>query len=202
MCLWQNGRFDPALVTEEVAMHLVTVENDYRLLETTQDYYRTMEDQFDVESIIQSMILEHHCGNETNGSTRGPWISTKEDLADYRRAISQYTHLPHIRQKAFFLRNNIMVEGAPIGTKIPRDMPFVQLVDSPTTCSTITTMSTNLGYWMDQAASLHKTLIIFSGSLTWYSTPSHHTIHQNQTILSTYLFNLYPLNPPFPLNLP
>lgn len=162
VCLFQNGRFDPTLVTEEVVMHLVTAENDYRLLETTQDYYTAM-DNFDssisVESIIQSVILEHHCGDE-----RGSWISSKEDLAVYRRAISQYTHLPNIRQKAFFLRNNIMVNGAPILSNLPRDMSFVQLVDAPST--TITTMSTNLGYWLDQAASLHKTLIVFSGSLT------------------------------------
>ena len=148
-------------------MHLVTAENDYRLLETTQDYYTAM-DNFDssisVESIIQSVILEHHCGDE-----RGSWISSKEDLAVYRRAISQYTHLPNIRQKAFFLRNNIMVNGAPILSNLPRDMSFVQLV-APST--TITTMSTNLGYWLDQAASLHKTLIVFSGSLTWYHPPS------------------------------
>ena len=176
VCFSQHdGRFDPSLVTEDLAMHLITAENDYRLLETTQDYYMAMEkydSSISVENIIQSAILAHHCDHEKKESQQSPWKCTKEDLAIYRRTISQYTHLPNIRQKAFFLRNNIMVEGVPIGSIIPRDMSFVQLVDSSTVSAAITTMKANLGYWMDQATSLNKTLIIFSGSLTWYNIPT------------------------------
>ena len=172
-------------------MHLITAENDYRLLETTQDYYMAMEkydSSISVENIIQSAILAHHCDHEKKESQQSPWKCTKEGLAIYRRTISQYTHLPNIRQKAFFLRNNIMVEGVPIGSIIPRDMSFVQLVDSSIASAAITTMKTNLGYWMDHAISLNKTLIIFSGSLTWYNIPSQPTPSLNPLLLLTHSF--------------
>jgi hypothetical protein len=36
--------------------------------------------------------------------------------------VSKFTHLPHIREKGFFLKNNILKEGCSIGSDVPLSM--------------------------------------------------------------------------------
>ena len=53
-----------------------------------------------------------------------------ELMAQYRHAISRFTHIPAVRKVAFFLRNNIMVRGAEEGSTVPLDLPLVSFASN------------------------------------------------------------------------
>ena len=83
------------------------------------------------------------------------------ELVAYRYQISKFTHLPNIRAKGFFLKNNIMVDGlCNVGSIVPN----MQLHNYNNDFN-VDDMST-FYYWTQKATLANKTLVIFSGSIT------------------------------------
>jgi len=147
-----TGAFDPKKLNEHVARHVVKAEEKFRLQKMVQDEYRIVREQSPflmLEDDIQMTMMSQH--------GVAPQHVHSRSLAEWRMALSAYSHVPSVRQSAFFLRNNIMVPGAPVGAVCDRSLPLFTLSSGEEKC---------LGNYIDQAASAGKKLVIFAGSLT------------------------------------
>jgi hypothetical protein len=151
-----NGRLEISKITEGIVEHLIDSEQKFRHRSTTQELYRFIRQNYhDIipEDVIQRQIMIAH-GIQ-------PPISDAE-LRTYRLEISKFTHLPHIRAKGFFLKNNIMVEGVcTIGSPIPANLILYKYNEDHNLQD-----KTTLSWWMNKAEFERKTLVIFTGSIT------------------------------------
>jgi hypothetical protein len=149
-----SGRLDSSLITVDVCEHLVTCESNFRKRSSTQEFHVFMRENHPsllAEDAIQRNIMISH-------GIKSP-VSDKE-LYEYRKQVSKFTHLPHIREKGFFLKNNILKEGCSIGSDVPLSMRLYNYnTDHSESQST-------LGSWLNKASEEDKTLVVFSGSIT------------------------------------
>ena len=154
---------DADAFTEELVIHLLKSEQEYRHGKDIQDLYgktrRTFEaaghnanhnyDSYLLEDDIQKLMMIRHGVKEVDVRLRATTTTTttttttinetqflyllqEKDtsisdtlLMQYRQAISRFTHIPAVRAVAFFLRNNIMVRGAEVGSQIPPELPLL-----------------------------------------------------------------------------
>lgn len=150
-----NGRLDTNVITENTVEHLIGSEQAFRYKDSIQELYRHIRRNYKhiiAEDVIQRYVMMAH-GIRAS-------ISDSE-LIVYRLHVRKFTHLPHIREKGFFLRNNIMVEGlCRVGSIVPdlklHNYNANDIIDSYST----------LHYWTQKATSENKTLVIFAGSIT------------------------------------
>jgi len=150
-----RGRLDISTIDENMVEHLISFEQEFRYRSTIQELYRHIRKEYKhliTEDIIQRYVMMAH----------GVLAPIKDsELKNYRHHISKFTHLPNIRAKGFFLKNNIMVDGlCNVGSIVP-DMQLHNYNND----FNVNDMST-LYCWTQKAALANKTLVIFSGSIT------------------------------------
>jgi predicted secreted protein len=160
------GALDVTLINEEAVSHLMLCEQQLRVSLEVQNAYPDMRSMNVIlEDQLQMYILYLH----------GVENATTKELETYRSVVSNFTHIPTIRQNAFFLRNNVRVVGAQCGTVVPRDIPLYNLefesstyvrADSSSSTDINQLSSICLGDCIDHAQKLNKQLIILAGSLT------------------------------------
>lgn len=150
-----EGRLDVSTIDENMVEHLISSEQEFRYRSTIQELYRHIRKEYKhliTEDIIQRYVMMAH----------GVLAPIKDsELVAYRYQISKFTHLPNIRAKGFFLKNNIMVDGlCNVGSIVPN----MQLHNYNNDFN-VDDMST-FYYWTQKATLANKTLVIFSGSIT------------------------------------
>jgi len=150
-----EGRLDISTIDENMVEHLISSEQEFRYRSTIQELYRHIRKEYKhliTEDIIQRYVMMAH----------GVLAPIKDsELVAYRYQISKFTHLPNIRAKGFFLKNNIMVDGlCNVGSIVPN----MQLHNYNNDFN-VDDMST-FYYWTQKATLANKTLVIFSGSIT------------------------------------
>ena len=151
-----SGRLDINLIKLETCEHLIISEHKFRLRQNTQRFHNFIRNNYPnkfAEDFIQKQIIISH-------GVKSP-VSDLE-LSLYRKKLSTFTHLPHIREKAFFLKNNIMVKGVPVNTIAPESMKLH--VYNQKHCDRL--YSCTLGDWLNKANEQNKLLVVLSGSIT------------------------------------
>lgn len=149
-----NGDVVPdLLLDEDISSHLFRSENQLRLTDEIQDLYRFVRKSFPsllLEDHIQRLVMAQH----------GVVNLADSQLSQYRIAMSETAHLPNIKKHAFFLRNNIIKDGLPVGSEVDPNISFETLSDSGTD------EKTTLGTLLNRLRETGKKLIILCGSLT------------------------------------
>lgn len=126
-----RGRLDAKKVTRDAVCHLLLAEQAFRLTPEVQAFYSELRRQAPLmitEDFVQRAVMAAHGGyssarEETQSlekiSANSVCIPEEyDDLGAYRQAIALHTDDEQIRSQVFFLRNNIVVPHAELGTKV------------------------------------------------------------------------------------
>ena len=127
-----DGRLDPSKVTAHAALHLLLAEQAFRLSPAVQALYGELRRRAPLllaEDLVQRAVLAAHGGWVDAAAQSGLLAELgpgsvgldqgSDDLGAYRRAVSQHSQEPEIRSRIFFLRNNIVVPHAAVGSVVP-----------------------------------------------------------------------------------
>ena len=125
-----RGRLDPKKVTRDAAFHLLLAEQAFRLTPEVQAFYAQLRRRAPLmltEDLVQRAVMAAHGGYSAGEELQSLYNVTAnsicipeeyDNLAAYRQAIALHTDDEQIRSQVFFLRNNIVVPHAELGTKV------------------------------------------------------------------------------------
>jgi len=125
-----RGRLDTKKVTRDAAFHLLLAEQAFRLTPEVQAFYAQLRRRAPLmltEDLVQRAVMAAHGGYSAGEELQSLDDVTAnsvcipeeyDDLSAYRQAIALHTDDEQIRSQVFFLRNNIVVPQAKLGTKV------------------------------------------------------------------------------------